>query len=217
MRLLPLALIGALASVGYMLPFSILVLVAQERLGVDGFGYGVILSVSALGGLLGASMTARVRGRISYRWTIVGSLLTGAGSLLALSTTTSPPVAAVLLAVYILHAVVWGIAADAGRLAEGAIVADGAGDAATRDVGRNSFLREGWLPPDPPTGHGAHRYCFQLFALDGAAVDPGASPGRAALIEAMQGHVVAAGVLVGTYGRGEEAEVGPIGAAMPAA
>ncbi|MHA3948794.1 MFS transporter [Cellulomonas bogoriensis] len=110
-----LALIGALASVGYMLPFSILVLVAQERLGLDGVGYGVLLAVSALGGLLGASIAARVRGRIGYRWTIVGSLLTGAGSLLALSTTTSPPVAAALLAVYILHAVVWGICATSLR------------------------------------------------------------------------------------------------------
>jgi hypothetical protein len=107
----------------------------------------------------------------------------------------------------LVHAVVWGIAADAGRLAEGAIGAaayDGAGD-----VGRNSFGHEGWLPPDPPTGHGAHRYCFQLFALGAAAADPGPSPGRTALVEAMRGHVVAAGLLIGTYGRGEEASVGP--------
>jgi len=113
----------------------------------------------------------------------------------------------------LVHAVVWGIAADAGRLAEGAIVADGAGDGEGRDVGRNSFRREGWLPPDPPTGHGPHRYAFQLFALDGDTPDPGASPGRAALIAAMAGHVVAAGVLTGTYSRGEEALVGPAGAA----
>jgi Raf kinase inhibitor-like YbhB/YbcL family protein len=115
----------------------------------------------------------------------------------------------------LVHAVVWGIAADAGRLAEGAIVGDGPGGGGG-DVGRNSFLREGWLPPDPPTGHGAHRYCFQLFALDAGVGDPGASPGRSALVEAMRGHVVAAGLLVGTYGRGEEAPVGPVGAVSPA-
>jgi Raf kinase inhibitor-like YbhB/YbcL family protein len=116
----------------------------------------------------------------------------------------------------LVHAVVWGIAPDAGRLAEGGIVADGAGGDDGRDVGRNSFRREGWLPPDPPTGHGAHRYAFQLFALDAGAPDPGPSPGRAALIEAMAGHVVAAGVLTGTYSRGEEASIGPIGAAVTA-
>ena len=102
----------------------------------------------------------------------------------------------------LVHAVVWGIPADAGRLAEGAIVADGDGADDGRDVGRNSYLREGWLPPDPPTGHGPHRYCFQLFALDAGAPDPGKNPGRGALIEAMRGHVVAAGLLIGTYERG---------------
>ena len=101
----------------------------------------------------------------------------------------------------LVHAIVWGIPADAGRLAEGAIVADGAGDA-NGDVGRNSYLREGWLPPDPPTGHGEHRYAFQLFALDAGAPDPGDSPGRGALLEAMMGHVLAAGLLVGLYARG---------------
>jgi Raf kinase inhibitor-like YbhB/YbcL family protein len=111
----------------------------------------------------------------------------------------------------LVHAIVWGLAADAGRLAEGSIVADGPGTG-SRDIGRNSFLREGWLPPDPPTGHGAHRYAFQLFALDAGAGDPGDSPGRGAMIEAMAGHVLAAGVVIGTYGRGEEALIGPDGA-----
>lgn len=113
----------------------------------------------------------------------------------------------------LVHAVVWGIAADAGSLAEGAIAPD---EGVGPDVGRNSFRREGWLPPDPPTGHGEHRYAFQLFALTAAAPDPGADPGRTALLEAMRGHVVAAGLLIGTYSRGEEAPVGPVGAVAPA-
>ncbi|MBB4152164.1 hypothetical protein GGQ80_000040 [Sphingomonas jinjuensis] len=115
----------------------------------------------------------------------------------------------------LVHAVVWDLPADAGRLAEGAIVADGDG-AGGRDVGRNSYFREGWLPPDPPTGHGTHRYAFQLFALANGAGDPGDSPGRAAVVEAMAGHVLAAGVLIGTYDRGEAAPVGPVGAVAPA-
>jgi hypothetical protein len=114
----------------------------------------------------------------------------------------------------LVHAVIWGLAAEAGRLEEGAIAADGDGFAG-RDVGRNSYYREGWLPPDPPTGHGEHRYAFQLFALDAHAPDPGGSPGRAALVEAMRGHVLAAGLLIGTYSREEPAPVGPVGASMP--
>ena len=104
-----LALIGALASVGYMLPFSILVLFAEERLGLNGTGYGLLLAFSALGGLLGSVLASRLRTRLGYRWTIVTSLLLGALSLGGLALTTNPILAGVLLVLYILHAVVWNI------------------------------------------------------------------------------------------------------------
>ena len=116
----------------------------------------------------------------------------------------------------LVHAIVWNLPPRAGDLAEGAIVADGAGSPGQGDVGRNSYLGEGWLPPDPPRGHGEHRYVFQLFALDSAVDIGGQSPGRSAMIEAMAGHVLAAGVLTGTYSREEEAPVGPVGAVAPA-
>lgn len=106
-----LALIGALASVGYMLPFSILVLLAQERLGLDGTGYGLLLAFSALGGLLGSFLAPRLRRRLGYRWTIVTSLLLGALTLGGLALTTNPFAAGVLLALYMLHAVAWSICA----------------------------------------------------------------------------------------------------------
>lgn len=112
----------------------------------------------------------------------------------------------------LVHAVVWDLPPRAGSLAEGAIAPDGR--EAAPDVGRNSYLAEGWLPPDPPTGHGEHRYVFQLFALGAGAGDPGANPGRSALVAAMTGHVLAAGVLTGTYSRGEPADVGPVGAVV---
>ncbi len=111
----------------------------------------------------------------------------------------------------LVHAIIWGLDVKSGRLAEGAIVADGAGDLAGRDVGRNSYLREGWLPPDPPSGHGEHRYVFQLFAVGPGAGDSGETPGRSAVIEAITGHVLAAGLLIGTYSRDEQAPVGPVG------
>ena len=108
----------------------------------------------------------------------------------------------------LVHAVVWNLPPEDGSLAEGAIAPDGRGADDGSDVGRNSYSQEGWLPPDPPTGHGSHDYVFQLFALDSAAaVD--INPGRSALLEAIRGHVIAAGMLVGTYSRGEEAPVGP--------
>jgi Raf kinase inhibitor-like YbhB/YbcL family protein len=118
----------------------------------------------------------------------------------------------------LVHAIIWGLEADAGHLAEGAIAADGEGDANGRDIGRNSYLREGWLPPDPPSGHGEHRYAFQVFAIGAGAGagEVGATPGRSAVIEAITGHVLAAGLLIGTYSREEEPPVGPAGVGAPA-
>jgi Raf kinase inhibitor-like YbhB/YbcL family protein len=114
----------------------------------------------------------------------------------------------------LVHAVLWGLPADTHRLGEGEIVADGAGGDDGRDVGRNSFFSEGWLPPDPPTGHGVHRYAFQLFALGDGAGDPGSSPGRSKIVRAMRGQVLAAGVLIGTYSRGEPGAAAPVGARL---
>ncbi|KQN39249.1 phosphatidylethanolamine-binding protein [Sphingomonas sp. Leaf407] len=114
----------------------------------------------------------------------------------------------------LVHAILWDLPPEDEQLPEGDIRPDGDGEAGHGDVGRNSYLREGWLPPDPPTGHGEHRYAFQLFALgDGPDLDP--NPGRSALVEAMAGRVLAAGLLTGTYSRGEPADVGPVGAPAP--
>lgn len=113
----------------------------------------------------------------------------------------------------LVHAVIWGLPVD-GDLKEGAIRADGVGDVEGKDVGRNSYLGEGWLPPDPPTGHGPHNYAFQLFALGGGC-EIGDNPGRSALVKAMAGHVLAAGLLTGVYSRGEEAPTGLVGETAP--
>jgi Raf kinase inhibitor-like YbhB/YbcL family protein len=115
----------------------------------------------------------------------------------------------------LVHAIIWDLPPETEELKEGGIRADGKGAADGRDVGRNSDFGEGWLPPDPPTGHGVHNYAFQLFAL-GDGPDLGSNPGRSALVKAMAGHVLAAGLLTGTYSRGERAGAGPVGAVAPA-
>ena len=103
------AVIGGIASVGYMMPFAVLVLYAGDRLGLDAAGYGVLLAASALGGVLGAVVAAGIRARLGYGWTIAASLALGALTMLGLALTTSAIAAGVLLAAYILHSVVWGI------------------------------------------------------------------------------------------------------------
>ena len=68
----------------------------------------------------------------------------------------------------LVHAIVVGLEPGDGALAEGALDSadhDGSG----LQAGRNSYLQARWLPPDPPPGHGVHRYAFQLFALGAGA------------------------------------------------
>jgi Raf kinase inhibitor-like YbhB/YbcL family protein len=67
-------------------------------------------------------------------------------------------------------------------------------------LGRNSMLRSGWAGCAPPKGDHAHRYVFQLFALDFFPT-LGAHCGRTALVEEMRGHVLGLGLLTGTYRR----------------
>ncbi|HET6374134.1 MAG TPA: YbhB/YbcL family Raf kinase inhibitor-like protein [Candidatus Polarisedimenticolia bacterium] len=65
--------------------------------------------------------------------------------------------------------------------------------------GRNDFGRTGYGGPAPPRGP-AHRYYFRLFALD-IVLDLPAGTTRAALDAAMEGHVLAEGLLMARYGR----------------
>lgn len=66
--------------------------------------------------------------------------------------------------------------------------------------GETTMRHQHYDGPAPPRGHGMHHYHFQVFALDtNLNLKPGA--GRKELLEAMEGHVLAAGDLVGTYER----------------
>jgi Raf kinase inhibitor-like YbhB/YbcL family protein len=66
--------------------------------------------------------------------------------------------------------------------------------------GKNSNLKIGWTGMAPPKGDTPHHYHFQLFALDKRLdLEPGA--GRSAVIDAMAGHVIGRGEVVGTYQR----------------
>ena len=110
-----LVVVGALASVAYMIPFSYLVLYATVELGLSPAGYGLLLSFSALGGLAGALIAARLRRRLGYGWTIVAALTVGALSFFVLSLTTHLVVVSIALATYTAHAVVWSVMASSVR------------------------------------------------------------------------------------------------------
>ena len=99
----------------------------------------------------------------------------------------------------LVHILAWALPGDRAALDEGALRSPGAGGEAV-SMGRNSFLGAEYLPPDPPPGHGPHRYVFQLYALD-AALDLQGKPIRTQVVNAMKGHVIAKGALIGTYER----------------
>jgi hypothetical protein len=91
----------------------------------------------------------------------------------------------------LVHAIVWDLPGSDASLPEGALPSKRTG---------SKDLVATWLPPDPPPGHGAHRYVFQVFALD---IVPRfeARPGRTELLNKIRGHVIAKGMLIGTYER----------------
>ncbi len=99
----------------------------------------------------------------------------------------------------LVHAILADMAPADGVLPEGALPSPGH-EGEDLGMGRNSFMQRGYLPPDPPRGHGPHRYAFQMFALD-TVPEFRSVPGRSALVEALRGHVIARGTLVGTYER----------------
>jgi hypothetical protein len=120
----------------------------------------------------------------------------------------------------LVHAIAVGLPRGDGALLAGAL--DGGDDAPAdapdeAQLGRNSYLRHGWLPPDPPPGHGPHRYAFQVFALGGDEPLPD-SPGRDAVLDLLASRAIASGLLIGTYERHDTSvDAGePAGAALPA-
>jgi Raf kinase inhibitor-like YbhB/YbcL family protein len=101
----------------------------------------------------------------------------------------------------LVHAIVVGLPAGAGSLAEGALNASQEAGAGLI-VGQNSFFREAWLPPDPPRGHGEHRYVFQVFALR-AGGSFSSAPGRREFIDAILARAIGVGCLIGIYDRAD--------------
>ncbi|MFN6992685.1 MAG: YbhB/YbcL family Raf kinase inhibitor-like protein [Aquincola tertiaricarbonis] len=97
----------------------------------------------------------------------------------------------------LVHGIVVDLPPDQTALAEGAFDHTEGSEA---HAGRHSFLGSGWLPPDPPPGHGTHRYVFQVFAL-GPGEPFSETPGRDEVLAALQERALASGCLIGTYER----------------
>jgi Raf kinase inhibitor-like YbhB/YbcL family protein len=96
------------------------------------------------------------------------------------------------------HWLAWNIPASHQHLPEGLQEQPRLTDPEGTLQGRTSRGSVGYFGPRPPVGDAPHRYHFQVFALDTMLNVPFGAE-RDELLAAMQGHVLAAGELVGVY------------------
>ena len=95
------------------------------------------------------------------------------------------------------HWVLFNLPAQTRELEEGVPTTETLGNGAKQ--GKNDFGNIGYGGPAPPKGK-PHRYFFKLYALDVTLdLPPGAT--KAQLEDAMKGHILAEGQLMGTYKR----------------
>jgi Raf kinase inhibitor-like YbhB/YbcL family protein len=90
------------------------------------------------------------------------------------------------------HWVVWGMAPQIKGLCQGVPAND-----CRYQQGLNSFNKIGYGGPSPPPGK-RHRYYFKVFALD-CQLDLKGTTKVSELAQAVKGHVLATGALMGTY------------------
>jgi Na+/melibiose symporter-like transporter len=88
---------------------SILVLFAQERLGLGPVGYGALLSSIAVGGVAASLVADRVVARLGAATTMRVGLLIETSTHLVLALARSPLLVVGILALFGFHAVTWSV------------------------------------------------------------------------------------------------------------
>jgi MFS family permease len=99
----------AIENLVEMAGLAMLVLLAQDVLGLDPGGYGLLVACLAVGGVLGGAVTARLHWRLGDQGSVVGSVLLMAAAWAVLASTARPVVAGAGVALYGLAAVWWNV------------------------------------------------------------------------------------------------------------
>lgn len=179
---------------------------SDVRAGLDQIAFNTLGLRQGLGAIDVKSLAFADHAPIPARYTADGEALSpplhwiglpeGTGSAALLVEDADSPTPSPLV-----HAIVVGLPCEngGGALAETAMPG-GDSEGTGLVMGRNSALATAWLPPDPPPGHGVHRYAFQVFAIEAGAPRLEA-PGRDELLDWLRQHALAAGLLIGTYER----------------
>jgi predicted MFS family arabinose efflux permease len=88
--------------------WSILVLYAKERLGMGAIGFGLLMTASAVGGILGTLSYGWITRRVSLGNVMRVGLIIETFTHLSLALTTVPAVALAIMVVFGAHAFIWG-------------------------------------------------------------------------------------------------------------
>jgi len=94
------------------------------------------------------------------------------------------------------HWVMFNVPAEQSELAENIPTEEILPNGAKQGI--SDFGRAGYGGPCPPGG--THRYFFKVYALD-TKLDLPADANKATLVEAMEGHILAQGQIIGKYKR----------------
>jgi len=89
--------------------FAIWVLWARERLGLEGVGFGALITAYTVGGVLGTSLAGRLDARLGPAVLLRAGLWVEAAAQLVLALTRVPWVAGATLVLFGTHATVWGV------------------------------------------------------------------------------------------------------------
>ena len=92
-----LAVVTAALNLAFAATDAVLVLLAQERLGLGSVGFGLLLTVTAVGAVAGSAVSARLTRWLGEGPAYVLAIVVLAGATVALGSTRSPAVAAVAL------------------------------------------------------------------------------------------------------------------------
>ncbi|MEV6819401.1 MFS transporter [Nocardiopsis dassonvillei] len=95
--------------------FAIWVLYAREHLGLSETGFGLFIAAGAVGGIVGSRVYGWLEPRVGRGWLLRVGLLVEAATYAALALTTDGVVAGVVMGLFGVHTVVWGIAATTVR------------------------------------------------------------------------------------------------------
>jgi MFS family permease len=112
-----LSYIAALTNVALNATFAIFVLFALEELGLSSLGFGILLSVEAIGALAGSLAAGRVRKRVGIPVALAAALALAGVANLAISVTGFVPLIAVMMVAVAFAGGVWNVLTNSLRQA----------------------------------------------------------------------------------------------------